>query len=160
MKDQDIRITKLEKDNEILKIENNTLKNEMQQLNKKVDVFMRNQYIITLAEAIKNIQYYIIQTATKYTNLQMEKITININEFLALPENEIYKKEIDSLIVKFEFSKYKDIISKVINKRNKLSYPDPVELDILELACNTMKATYPGLDALYKHYQIIYDYFN
>jgi len=160
IKEQDARICKLEEDNKLLKIDNTNLKNEIKTLNNKVDVLMRNQYLITLAEAIKNVQRYIIQTATGYDNQQMEKINLNLDEFLALSENQIYKPQIEELMTRFEISKYNNAISKVINKRNRISHPDPVEMDMLELACNTMKATYPGIDALYNHYQVVYDYFN
>ena len=160
IKEQDARICKLEEDNKLLKIDNTNLKNEIKTLNNKVDVLMRNQYLITLAEAIKNVQRYIIQIATGYDTKQMEKITLNLEEFLALSENQIYKPQIEELMTRFEISKYNNAISKVINKRNRISHPDPVEMDMLELACNTMKATYPGIDALYNHYQVVYDYFN
>jgi len=167
IKEQDARICKLEEDNKQkdirignLEKECKELKNEIKTLNNKVDVLMRNQYLITLAEAIKNVQRYIIQTATGYDNQQMEKINLNLEEFLALPENQIYKSNIEELMTRFEISKYNNAISKIINKRNRISHPDPVEMDMLELACNTMKTTYPGIDALYNHYQVVYDYFN
>ena len=160
IKTQTIKINNLEEDNKSLKSENTTIKIEMQQLNKKVDLLMRNQYLITIAEAIKNVQRYIIQTATKYDSEKMDKIKLNLDEFIESPENQIYKIEIETLMAKFEINKYNDVISKVINKRNRISHPDPVEMEMLELACNTMKTTYPGIDALYNHYQTVYDYFN
>jgi hypothetical protein len=160
MKEQDARICKLEEENKQKDIRIGNLEKECKELKNQVNMLMRNQYLITLAEAIKKVQRYIIQTATGYDSQKMDKVNLNLDEFIALPENEIYKPQIEELMATFEISKYNNAISKVINKRNGISHPDPVEMDMLELACNTMKATYPGIDALYNHYQVVYDYFN
>lgn len=36
----------------------------------------------------------------------------------------------------------------------------PIEMDELKLACEDMKTVYSGIDAIYNHYQEVYDYFN
>lgn len=167
IKEQEIRITKLEEDNRqkdtrITKLEedNKQLKEDNRQINKKLNLIMRNQYYIVLSEAIKNIAYYIIQTATRYDNNKMKNIDLNLDEFINNSENTQYKLEIEKLMEKFEISKYNASISKIINKRNRISHPNPVEMEELQDACNEFKKKYPGIDELYNHYQEVYDYFD
>jgi hypothetical protein len=66
----------------------------------------------------------------------------------------------EKLMEKFEISKYNASITKIINKRNRISHPNPVEMEELQDACNEFKKIYPGIDELYNHYQEVYDYFN
>jgi len=158
-REQDARIKYLEQDVKILKQENKELKEETRKINKKLDISMRNHYYIVLSEAIKKIEYYIIQTVTKFDNPTMNDINLNLDEFVKNKDYEQYKPEIEKLMEKFEMNKYKSAISKIINKRNDLSHPNPIELDELELACDDMKKIYPGIEAIYTHYNEVYEYF-
>jgi len=167
IKEQEIRITKLEEDNRqkdtrITKLEEDNKQKDIKinKLEKQVNVLMRNQYYIVLSEAIKNIAYYIIQTATRYDNNKMKNIDLNLDEFINNSENTQYKLEIEKLMEKFEISKYNASISKIINKRNRISHPNPVEMEELQDACNELKKIYPSIDELYNHYQEVYDYFD
>jgi hypothetical protein len=160
IKEQDARITKLEQENKTLKDEIKELKIENQNLNKKVDILMRNHNIVILAESIKTIQYYIIQRATGFDDARMKDITLNLDDFINNPLYAQYKLEIEKLQEHFEISKYQLVINKIINKRNRLSHPNPIEMDELKLACEDMKTVYSGIDAIYNHYQEVYNYFN
>jgi hypothetical protein len=167
IKEQEARITKLEEDNKqkdtrITKLEEDNKQKDIKinKLEKQVNVLMRNQYYIILSEVIKNIEYYIIQSTTRYDNNKMKNIDLNLNEFINNPENAQYKLEIEKLMEKFEISKYNASITKIINKRNRISHPNPVEMEELQDACNELKKIYPGIDELYNHYQEVYDYFN
>lgn len=167
VKNQDDRITKLEDENKTLKNEIKDLKSDItelktdnQNLNKKVNMLMRNNNIVILAESIKTIQYYIIQRATGFDDARMKDINLNLVDFIDNPFNTEYKPEIVKLQEHFEISKYQSVINKIINKRNRLAHPNPIEMDELKLACEDMKNVYVGIDAIYNHYQEVYDYFN
>jgi len=159
IKKLELEVKELKMENKQLREDNKQIKEDNKQLNKKIDILMRNHYYIILSEAIKTIQYYIIQTTTGYDNTKMETINLNLDEFLKNKDNEQYTSEIEKLIEKFEMNKYKTAISKIINKRNDLSHPNPIELDELEMACDDMKKIYPGIEAIYTHYIEVYDYF-
>ena len=160
IKEQDARIKYLEEGNKTLKQEIKELKIENQNLNKKVDILMRNHNIVILAESIKTIQYYIIQRATGFDDARMKDINLNLDEFINNPLYAQYKLEIEKLQEHFEINKYQSVINKIINKRNRLAHPNPIEMDELKLACENMKTVYSGIDAIYNHYQEVYDYFN
>jgi hypothetical protein len=160
IKEQDARIKYLEEENKTLKQEIKELKIENQNLNKKVDILMRNHNIVILAESIKTIQYYIIQRATGFDDARMKDVNLNLDEFINNPLYTQYKLEIEKLQEHFEISKYQSVINKIINKRNRLAHPNPIEMDELKLACEDMKTVYSGIDAIYNHYQEVYDYFN
>lgn len=160
IKEQDARIKYLEEENKTLKQEIKELKIENQNLNKKVDILMRNHNIVILAESIKTIQYYIIQRATGFDDARMKDVNLNLDEFINNPLNTQYKLEIEKLQEHFEISKYQSVINKIINKRNRLAHPNPIEMDELKQACDDMKTVYSGIDAIYNHYQEVYDYFN
>lgn len=167
IKNQDAKISKLEEENKTLKNEIKELKNEItelktenQNLNKKVNMLMRNHNIVILAESIKTIQYYIIQRATGFDDARMKDVNLNLDEFINNPLYTQYKLEIEKLQEHFEISKYQSVINKIINKRNRLSHPNPIEMDELKQACDDMKTVYSGIDAIYNHYQEVYDYFN
>ena len=160
IKEQDARIKYLEEENKTLKQEIKELKIENQNLNKKVDILMRNHNIVILAESIKTIQYYIIQRATGFDDARMKDVNLNLDEFINNPLYTQYKLEIEKLQEYFEISKYQSVINKIINKRNRLAHPNPIEMDELKLACEDMKTVYSGIDAIYNHYKEVYDYFN
>jgi len=160
IKNQDAKISKLEEENKTLKQEIKELKNENQHLNKKVDILMRNHNIVILAESIKTIQYYIIQHATGFDDARMKDVNLHLDEFINNPLYAQYKLEIEKLQEYFEISKYQSVINKIINKRNRLAHPNPIEMDELKKACDDMKTVYSGIDAIYNHYQEVYNYFN
>jgi hypothetical protein len=160
IKKLELEVKELKMENKQLREDNKQIKENNKQLNKKIDILMRNHYYIILSEAIKTIQYYIIQTTTGYDNTKMETINLNLDEFIKNKDNEQYAHEIEKLIEKFEMNKYKNAISKIINKRNDLSHPNPIELDELEMACDDMKKLYPGIEAIYTHYNEVYEYFH
>ena len=118
IKKLELEVKELKMENKQLREDNKQIKENNKQLNKKIDILMRNHYYIILSEAIKTIQYYIIQTTTGYDNTKMETINLNLDEFLKNKDNEQYTSEIEKLIEKFEMNKYKTAISKIINKRN------------------------------------------
>ena len=90
----------------------------------------------------------------------MKDINLNLVDFIDNPFNTEYKPEIKKLQEHFEISKYQSVINKIINKRNRLAHPNPIEMDELKLVCEDMKTVYSGIDAIYNHYQEVYDYFN
>jgi hypothetical protein len=82
----------------------------------------------------------------------MKNIDLNLDEFINNPENAQYKLEIEKLMEKFEISKYNASISKIINKRNRISHPNPVEMEELQDACNEFKKL---TELILKSYHII-----
>jgi hypothetical protein len=71
-------------------------------LEKQVNVLMRNHYNLILWQAYKNLEYYIIQTATGYDNNKMEIINTNLNCFITDENNKDYKDTVMILMEKFE----------------------------------------------------------
>jgi hypothetical protein len=160
IKEQEIRILKLEKDNEILNTKIDVLEKDNKLLNKKIDILMRNRYNLILWQAYKNVEYYIIQKVTGFDNNMMNNINTNLTEFKNNPSNQIYIAEINKMINKFNIPSYINNIGKLTKNRLNEAHPDPIEMDELELACEDMKKTYNGIEELYKNYQEVYDYFN
>ena len=159
-KQKDIRITELindckQKDIRIAKLENQviTLENQVAEL-------MNKNHNLIIWQAYKNIEYYIIQTTTGYNHDTMEKLNTNLNELMKNDNNKCFLEGITNLINKFNIPTYKQSLSRIKRTRNNLAHPDPIEMNELLNACNTMKNTYNGIEEIYNHYQEVYDYFN
>lgn len=160
VKNQDDRITKLEDENKELKEDNKQKDIRINNLEKQVNVLMRNHYNLILWQAYKNLEYYIIQTATGYDNNKMETINTNLNSFITDENNKDYKDTVMILIEKFEINKYSNGLGKLTRNRLREAHPNPIEMEELQDACNDMKKTYIGIENLYNHYQEVYDYFD
>ena len=167
IKEQELRILKLEKDNELLKKDNELLKkdNEILKkdnklLNKKIDILMKRHYNLVLWQAYKNLEYYIIKTVTKYDDNTMNNINTNLTEFKNDSSNEKYINDINNLIQKFKINNYANSLGKLNKNRINEAHPNPIELEELEMACSDMKDKYIGIEELYNNYQEVYDYFN
>jgi hypothetical protein len=145
-KQKDIRLTNLEKDNI--------------NLNKKVNILMKNHYNLVLWQAYKNLEYYIIQKVTNYDDNKMDSINTNLNEFIKDLDNSKYIEDLNNLIVKFKIDKYKNNLGKLTKNRLREAHLNPIELDELELACDEMKSIYNGIEEFYNNYQEVYNYFN
>ena len=127
------------------------------QLNKKVDTLMRSHYLIVIAQAYKNLEYYIIQKATGYDSSVMDTINTNLNEFLANANYQSYHEEVASLMAHFEIEKYYASLGKIRKARNNEAHPDPIEMDELKDACESLKTKYPCIERLYEGYQEVYN---
>lgn len=160
IKEQDCRINNLEKEVKDLKQDNKILKEDNINLNKKVNILMKNHYNLVLWQAYKNLEYYIIKKVTNFDDTTMETLNTNLNEFIKNPDNNKYIEEINKLIDKFKIDKYKNNLGKLTKNRLKEAHPKPIELDELELACAEMKSVYSGIEELYNNYQEVYNYFN
>lgn len=160
VKNQDARITKLEEENKELKEDNKQKDIRINNLEKQVNVLMRNHYNLILWQAYKNLEYYIIQTATGYDNNKMETINTNLKCFITDENNKDYKDTVMILMEKFEINKYNNGLRKLTRNRLQEAHPNPIEMEELQDACNDMKKTYIGIENLYNHYQEVYDYFN
>lgn len=166
LKEQESRITHLEKDNKDLKEQNKTLKERViklednnDKLTKQVNKLMRNHYNLVLWQAYKNVEYYIIQKVTGFDKNKMENTNTNLTEFINNPNNNSYVNDINKFITKFNINNYNGCLGKLSRSRLQEAHPKPIELDDLEDACNDMKNIYNGIDELYNHYQEVYDYF-
>jgi hypothetical protein len=160
IKEQESRITKLEEENKELKNEIKVLKEDNKQkdckinkLEKQVNVLMRNHYLIVIAQAYKNLEYYIIQKATGYDAVIMDSININLNDFLANANYQTYHEEVARLMKHFEIEKYSASLSKIKRARNNEAHPDPIDMDELKDACESLKTKYLGIERLYEGYQ-------
>ena len=165
IKEQELRILKLEKDNELLKKDNEILKKDNKLLNKKIDILMKRHYNLVLWQAYKNLEYYIIKTVTKYDDNTMNNINTNLTEFKNDSSNEKYINDINMLIQKFKINNYANSLGKLNKNRINEAHPNPIELEELEMACLDMKDKYIGMrsdqiEELYNNYQEVYDYFN
>ena len=160
VKNQDDRITKLEDENKELKEDNKQKDIKINKLEKQVNVLMRNHYNLILWQAYKNLEYYIIQTATGYDNNKMEIINTNLNCFITDENNKDYKDTVMILMEKFEINKYSNGLGKLTRNRLREAHPNPIEMEELQDACNDMEKTYIGIENLYNHYQEVYDYFD
>jgi chromosome segregation ATPase len=166
LKEQESRITHLEKDNKDLKEQNKTLKERViklednnDKLTKQVNKLMRNHYNLVLWQAYKNVEYYIIQKVTGFNKDKMETINTNLTEFINNPNNNSYINDINKFITKFNINNYNGCLGRLSRNRLQEAHPNPIELDDLEEACDDMKHVYIGIDELYNHYQEVYDYF-
>ena len=160
LKNQDARIVNLEDENKELKEDNKQKDIRINNLEKQVNVLMRNHYNLILWQAYKNLEYYIIQTATGYDNNKMETINTNLNSFITDENNKDYKDTVMILMEKFEINKYSNGLGKLTRNRLREAHPNSIEMDELQDACNDMKKTYIGIENLYNHYQEVYDYFD
>lgn len=160
IKNQDARINILEEEIKELKQENKQFKEDNQKITRYLNILTRNHYNLVLWQAYKNLEYYIIQTATGFDNARMKTINTNLTTFLADEQNKDYKKTIIIMMEKFEISKYNMLLGKISRNRVREANPNPIELDELELACDDMKKIYPGIEAIYTHYNDVYEYFN
>ena len=153
VKNQDDRITKLEDENKELKEDNKQKDIKINKLEKQVNVLMRNHYLIVIAQAYKNLEYYIIQKATGYGTMKMDSINTNLNDFLADANNQTYYEEVARLMKYFEIEKYSASLSKIKRARNNEAHPDPIDMDELKDACESLKTKYLGIERFYEGYQ-------
>ena len=153
------KITQLEQDNQKLNQDNQELKQDNRNINKKLDVLMRKHYNLVLWQAYKNLEFYIIQKTTGFSDKQMESVNTNLNDFISLPENNKYVKQITDLRNKFNINIYAKSLGKLNRNRINEAHPEPIEMDELNEACDEMKNMYTGIEELYNNYQEIYDYF-
>jgi len=144
--EQNARIIKLEEDNKQKDIKINKLE-------KQVNVLMRNHYLIVIAQAYKNLEYYIIQKATGYGTFIMDSINTNLNDFLANENYKTYHEEVARLMKHFEIEKYSASLSKIKRARNNEAHPDPIDIDELKDACESLKTKYSGIERFYEGYQ-------
>ena len=144
--EQNARIIKLEEDNKQKDCKINKLE-------KQVNVLMRNHYLIVIAQAYKNLEYYIIQKATGYETAIMEPINTNLNDFMANKINQTYHGEVARLMKHFEIEKYSDSLSKIKRARNNEAHPEPIDMDELKDACESLKTKYLGIERFYEGYQ-------
>jgi len=153
IKEQEARITKLEEDNKQFKEDNKQKDIKINKLEKQVNVLMRNHYLIVIAQAYKNLEYYIIQKATSYDTAIMDSINTNLNDFLADANNQTYYEEVARLMKYFEIEKYSASLSKIKRARNNEAHPDPIDMDELKDACESLKTKYLGIERFYEGYQ-------
>jgi chromosome segregation ATPase len=166
LKEQESRITHLEKDNKDLKEQNKTLKERViklednnDKLTKQVNKLMRNHYNLVLWQAYKNVEYFIIQKVTEFNKDKMETINTNLTEFINNQNNSKYVDDINKFITKFNINNYNGCLGRLSKNRITEAHPNPIELDDLEDACEDMKNVYTGIEELYKNYKEVYDYF-
>jgi len=153
IKEQEARITKLEEDNKQFKEDNKQKDIKINKLEKQVNVLMRNHYLIVIAQAYKNLEYYIIQKATSYDTAIMDSINTNLNDFLADANNKTYHEEVARLMKHFEIERYSASLSKIKRARNNEAHPDPIDMDELKDACESLKTKYIGIERFYEGYQ-------
>jgi hypothetical protein len=113
-----------------------------------------------LWQTYKNLEYYIIQKATKYDNDIMKNINTNLTEFVNDPNNYMYMNEINMLKNKFNIDTYSNKLWLIKRKRTEIAHPDPINLEQLKRACNKMKKEYEGIENLYDAYMEICDLFH
>jgi chromosome segregation ATPase len=167
IKKQDIKIRNLEDDNKKLIKENQEfrvaiqeLKAENQELRDDIFELSKDRYNLILWQTYKNLEYYIIQKATKYDNDIMKNINTNLTEFMNDPNNYMYMNEINMLKNKFNIDTYSDKLWLMKRKRTEIAHPDPINLEQLKRACNKMKKEYEGIENLYDAYMEICDLFH
>jgi hypothetical protein len=156
IKQQNIKIDKLEKDFIELKNDNTQLKQEITILNKNMNFLMKKHYNIILWQAYKNIEYYIIQTITNYDDKTMDKLNTNLTEFKKDPNNSKYIESINNMIITLNINKFSHCLGKLNKTRNRDAHPEPIEIDELKEACLEMKNDYNGIEELYNIYQKIF----
>jgi len=166
VKELENQIAKLFEENRLLREENRQLREENKQIKEELktvkndlSILMKKHYTFILWQAYKNLEYYIIQSATGYNASQMETVkNTNLTEFIKVDANKQYLEAIASLIAKFNIDSYKNSLGKLGRHRNGEAHPDPIEMEELATACNAMKDKYNGIEELYNHYQEVYDY--
>jgi len=174
IKKQDIKIRNLEDEIKELKVEIKELKSENNKKDIKIknleeeindlrdDIFelSKDRYNLILWQTYKNLEYYIIQKATKYDNDIMKSINTNLTEFINDPNNYMYMNEINMLKNKFNIDTYSNKLWLIKRKRTEIAHPDPINLEQLKRACNKMKKEYEGIENLYDAYMEICDLFH
>jgi chromosome segregation ATPase len=167
IKKQDIKIRNLEDEIKELKSENNkkdikikNLEEEINDLRDDIFELSKDRYNLILWQTYKNLEYYIIQKATKYDNDIMKNINTNLTEFMNDPNNYMYMNEINMLKNKFNIDTYSDKLWLMKRKRTEIAHPDPINLEQLKRACNKMKKEYEGIENLYDAYMEICDLFH
>lgn len=159
IKEQDARIRTLETEVDSLKKDGIVKEKKISNLEKTVSILMRNHHLIVIAQAYKNLEYYIIRKVTGYDSRIMESINTNLNEFLSNENYQSYHEEVTRLMAYFEMEKYHASLSKIRKARNTESHPDPIDIDIDELkdACESLKTKYPGIERFCEGYLEIND---
>jgi chromosome segregation ATPase len=167
IKKQDIKIRNLEDEIKELKSENNkkdikikNLEEEINDLRDDIFELSKDRYNLILWQTYKNLEYYIIQKATKYDNDIMKNINTNLTEFMNDPNNYMYMNEINMLKNKFNIDTYSNKLWLMKRKITEIAHPDPINLEQLKRACNKMKKEYEGIENLYDAYMEICDLFH
>lgn len=145
--------------NRQLREENKQMKEELKTVKNNLSILMKKHYTFILWQAYKNLEYYIIKSATGYNTSQMETLkNTNLTEFIKVEAHKQYLEAIFKLIEKFNIESYRHSLGKLGRHRNGEAHPDPIEMEELASACNAMKDKYIGIEELYNHYQEVYDY--
>lgn len=83
----------------------------------------------------------------------MDSTNTNLNDFLANENYKTYHEEVARLMKHFEIEKYSASLSKIKRARNNEAHPDPIDMDELKDACESLKTKYSGIEQFYEGYQ-------
>ena len=154
------KVSKLE--NEVVDLKNKNveltneireLKTDITELKKKFFEKEEKEYIITLIQACRNIECYIIKQFVNWTNDEIRNC--GINKFKRdYPQ---YLAEVQNMEDDFGLAKNRKNIGAINEKRKLYAHPNPVDTDELEKACDKFYGKYPGLTDLYKGYMKYYE---
>jgi hypothetical protein len=143
------QLNELTNENTKLNIRIKSLENDMTELKVNLAQKEEKEYIITLIQASRNMEHYIIKKLTNWTDDEIRnygglgKLKKNYSE---------YKDEIEIMEEEFGLSKNRININKINEKRKLYAHPNPVDEEELEKACNKFCGKYPGLISLYEGY--------
>jgi hypothetical protein len=155
LKEQDIRINKLENENTELKSEIVDLKTNINKLNKRLDDKEEREYIITLIQATRNMEHYIIKKLTNWSDDEIRNYG-GLNKFKK--NNQNFMSEIQDMEDEFGLTVNKQNIIKINEKRKIYAHPNPIDIEELEKACDKFCGKYNGLTELYKGYKKYCEY--
>ena len=143
---QEIRINNQDKEIKELKTDITELKANLVKKEEK-------EYIITLIQACRNIECYIIKQFVNWTNDEIRNC--GINKFKR--EFPQYLTKVQNMEDEFGLTKNRKNISTINEKRKLYAHPNPVDTDELEKACDKFCGKYNGLTDLYKGYIKYYE---
>ena len=136
-------------------MENKNYKTEIKEL-------LDNHYKCIIKNAFESLEYFIIQTVTKYDDIQMRAIDSRLNKFMKEPRNAEYVPEIKRLLYHYQVDKYRKALIPIQYTLSIYGYIVP-KMDELKIACHQISTSYPEYENimyLYQNYQEIYDYFH
>ena len=129
------------------------LKTDITELKKKFTEKEEKEYIITLIQACRNIECYIVKQFVNWTDDEIRNC--DINKFKR--DYPHYLAEVQNMEDEFGLTKNRKNISAINEKRKLYAHPNPVDTDELEKACDKFCGKYNGLTDLYKGYMKYYE---
>ncbi len=137
-----------------LETENKKINGKLTALENKFAEKEEKEYIIILIQAIRNMENYIINKFTNWSDDEIQKYGGIVKFKKNYPQ---YKDDAENIEKEFGLTKNKANVNKINEKRKLYTHPNPIDEEVLEMACNKFCSKYNGLTDLYKGYMKYYE---